>query len=310
MLSGVRGKIHASTGSAMELSSSSSPCLHPLPPSRCWAQPGYQTAENPPGATLTAFCSVPKEPGQESCPVRSAPSRRPHGELSCASGPGGCERDPGNRGGQYRQQPGLGCPRGERGAHPWRVPSAGRRTGRAGRRRLRPGWAATRCAGTARRVGTPSAWGSRCPDVGAWQGPHRPEASLCAGPTSGAWHSGRAGGSEAETKQPSPWQCPPARDKCPRLSGEDGHKELLASRRGSARATPCQGQATCHSQAGGTRGKRGDSYVGTEPLTPLLIPKSPLHGPGATVGLMLCSLSPGTGGTSCPLLSPCLPTAS
>uniref|UniRef100_A0A8C0UY99 Chloride voltage-gated channel 2 n=1 Tax=Cyanistes caeruleus TaxID=156563 RepID=A0A8C0UY99_CYACU len=52
----------------------------------------------------------------------------------------------------------------------------------------------TRCAGTARRVGTPSAWGSRCPDVGAWQGPHGPEAFLCAGPTSGAWHSGRAGG--------------------------------------------------------------------------------------------------------------------
>lgn len=125
MLSGVRGKIHTSTGSAMELSSSSSsPCLHPLPPSRCWAQPGCQTAGNPPGAALTAFCSVPKGPGQESCPVRSAPSRRPHGELSCASRPGGCERDPGNRGGQCRQQPGLGCPRGERGAHPWRVPSA------------------------------------------------------------------------------------------------------------------------------------------------------------------------------------------
>lgn len=86
---------------------------------------------------------------------------------------------------------------------------------------------ATRCAGMTRRVGTPSAWGSRRPDVGAWQGPRGPEASLCAGPTSGTWHSGRAGGSEAETKQRTPWQCPPVQDKCPRLSGKDGHKELL-----------------------------------------------------------------------------------
>lgn len=76
----------------MELSSPSSPCLHPHPPSR-WAQPGYQTAENPLGATLAAFCSPPKGPGQERCPVRSAPSCHPHGELPCASSPGGCERD-------------------------------------------------------------------------------------------------------------------------------------------------------------------------------------------------------------------------
>lgn len=185
--------------------------------------------------------------------MRSAPSRHPHGELSCASRPRGCERDPGIRGGHCCQQPGLGCPCAQHSAHPWRCPSAGRRHGPClGGGRLCPGWAATRCAGTAWRVGTPSAWGSRCPDVGAWQGPHGPEASLCAGPTSGAWHSGRAGGSEAETKQPSPWQCPPARDKCPRLSGEDRHKELLGSTRGTARATPCQGQATCRSQAGGT----------------------------------------------------------
>lgn len=49
------------------------------------------------------------------------------------------------------------------------------------------------------------------------------------------------GGSEAETKQPSPWQCPLTRDECPQLGGEDGHKELPAGTGGAAR-----GQATCH----------------------------------------------------------------
>lgn len=198
--------------------------------------------------------------------MRSAPSRRPHEELSSASRTGGCELDPGIRGGPCCHQPGLGCPRGERGAHPRRCPSAGAVPGGG---RLRPGWADTRCAGTARRVGTPSAWGSRCPDVGAWQGLRSPEASLCAGPTSGAWHSGRAGGVRRKPSNRVLWQCPPARDKCPRLSGEDGHKELLAGTRGTARPTPCQGRATCHSQAGGTRGKGDDPYVGTEPLAPL-----------------------------------------
>lgn len=141
-----------------------------------------------------------------------------------------CEQDPGVRDGRRCRQLRLGCPRAKRGAHPWCHPSTKRRHGPCWGVGgwLCPGWAATCWAGTARRVGMPSAWGSRRPDVGAWQGPHGPEASLCARPTSGTWHSGHAGGSEAETKQPSPWQCPRVRDKCPRLSREDGHKELLA----------------------------------------------------------------------------------
>lgn len=214
--------------------------------------------------------------------MRNAPSRHPHGELARASRPGGCERDPGIRDGHRCRQPGPGCPRAKRGAHPWRCPTAGRRHGPChGGGRLRPGWAATCCAGTARRVGTPSAWGSRRPDVGAWQGLRGPEASLCAGPTSGTWHSGRAGGSEAETKQPSPWQCPPARDKCPQLGGEEGHKELLAGTGGTARATSLPGPG--HVPRPGRRQPRR-RHRG--PCTPLL-PKPP-QSPGTTLCLMPC----------------------
>lgn len=69
------------------------------------------------------------------------------------------------------------------------------------------------------------------------KGPRGPEASLCAQPTSGTWHSGHGGGSEAETKQPSPWQCPQCGTGAPSSAGRTG----TMSTGGSAR-----GQDTCH----------------------------------------------------------------
>lgn len=69
------------------------------------------------------------------------------------------------------------------------------------------------------------------------KGPRGPKASLCAQPTSSAWHSGHGRGSKAETKQPSPWQCPQCGTSAPSSAGRKG----TMSTGGSAR-----GQDTCH----------------------------------------------------------------
>lgn len=183
----------------------------------------------------------------------------------------GCIQDPGTSGGGHLcQQPSLGCPRAVHGAHPWCCPSIKHQHRLCLGGRLCPSHV-LHWHGMAWRVGTPLAWGSRRSDVGAWQGPHSPEASLCAEPTSGTWHSGRARGSEAETKQPSPWQCPPAWDKCPQLGGEDRHKELLDSTRGTARATFPRPRLGHVPQAGRRHSRRGCLQCGhkaTQQLVP------------------------------------------
>jgi len=96
------------------------------------------------------------------------------------------------------------------------------------------------------------------------------------------------GGREAETKQPSPWQCPPAWDKCPRLGGEDGHKDLPAGTGGTARATPSPGPGRMPWPGTRHPRKRGCPSCGHRAPCTLLLPKTPPHRPGIAPCLMLC----------------------